>query len=92
MTCLCMVSYPHPPEVKAHCKENQTHKNGIRIPNSVKEALDINILNSNNLWHNYIKKDIPNVNDAVVEHDCYVYELIGYQTISGHLIFDVRMG
>ena len=68
-----------------------THKYNISIPKSVKEALDIGKEDGNTLWRNGIKKEMPNIDDDVVEHDGDIPELIVYQKISGHLIFYVRI-
>ena len=35
---------------------------------------------------------MPSIVAAVAEHDDNIFDLVGYQKISGHLIFDVKLG
>ena len=70
----------------------RTHKFGIKIPKSVKEALDFDKENNNTLWRDSIKKEMPKIVNAVVEHEGDASDLVGYQQITGHMIFDVKMG
>ena len=58
---------------------NRTHKYRIRIPKSAKEAFDMDKENGNNVWRDEINKEMPKINDAVVEHDGDVSKFIGYQ-------------
>ena len=70
----------------------RTHKYGIRIPKSVKEAKKVDAENDDTLWQDAIAKEMTQVMTAIVEHEGPVDELIGYQGITGHLIFDVKLG
>ena len=70
---------------------NHTHKFGILIPKSVKEALLLDDETGTDLWQKAIEKEIKNVIPAFtfLEQDEKVP--IGYQHIDCHMIFDVKM-
>ncbi len=70
----------------------RTHKFGIVIPKSVGEAKRFDEANGNSLWWDAILKEMKNVQPAFEIHDGEPKELIGYQQISCHMIFDVKMG
>ena len=69
----------------------RTHKFGIEIPKTVKEALALDRKNGNTLWADAIAKEMKEV--------CIAFNIlpdghsapIGYQKISCHMIFDVKM-
>ena len=68
-----------------------THKFGICIPKSVKEAKCINEANHNTLWWEAICKEMKNIHPAfeIIEGKeddiCY-----GYQFMKCHMIFNVK--
>ena len=74
-----------------------THKFGIRVPKTVKEALAIDDQNGNTFWQDAIKKEMTNVDMAFKAGDISVEEaragktLVGYQEIKCHMIFDIKM-
>ena len=70
----------------------RTHKYEIRIPKTVKEANDCDKENSNTMWSDTIKKEMPKIVAAMEEHEGDVQQLVGYHQISGHLIFDIKLG
>ena len=70
----------------------QTHKIGIIITKSDPEALDIDKQKDKNIWRDSINEEIPNIDNSVDEYNIYTSNLIGYQKITGHIIFDVKMG
>ena len=70
----------------------RTHEYGIRIPKSVKEAKEVDAENDDTLWQDAIAKEMTRVMTAIVDHEGPDDELIGYQGITGHLIFDVKLG
>ena len=70
----------------------RTHKYGIRIPKSIGEAKEIDRNNGNTLWMDAIQLEMKNLMVAFEEHDGDPNELIGYQEITGHLVFDVKLG
>jgi hypothetical protein len=69
----------------------RTHKFGIEMPKTVKEALDLDRKNGNTLWADAIAKEMKEV--------CIAFNIlpdghsapIGYQNILCHMIFDVKM-
>jgi hypothetical protein len=69
----------------------RTHKFGIEVPKTVKEALALNRKNGNTLWADAIAKEMKEV--------CIAFNIlpdghsapIGYQKIPCHIIFDVKM-
>ena len=72
----------------------RTHKYGIRIPRTIEEAIQIDRENGNTLWQDAIKKEMKNIMIAFEEHHGNPNELAfqGYQEITGHIIFDVKLG
>ena len=68
-----------------------THKYGIRVPQSVKEALAIDKENGNTLWQDAIAKEMSNVMVAfdILEENQNLPP--GYTKASGHIIFEVKM-
>ncbi len=69
----------------------RTHKFGIEIPKTVKEALALDRKNGNTLWADAIAKEMREV--------CIAFNIlpdggsvpIGYQKIPCHMTFDVKM-
>jgi hypothetical protein len=69
----------------------RTHKFGIEVPKTVKEALALDHKNGNTLWADAIAKEMKEV--------CIAFNIlpdgqsapIGYQKIPCHMIFDVKM-
>ena len=71
----------------------RTHKFGIRIPKSVQEARELDRLNGDTLWWDAICKEMKNIRIAFEEYDDDPMKLPpGYQKITCHMIFDVKMG
>ena len=73
----------------------RTHKYGVRMPKSVKEAYEIDKENGNTLWAHAIKKEMANVGVAFSpseEKNPHKLEKLGYQWINCHMIFDVKLG
>ena len=68
-----------------------THKFGIELPKTVKEALDLDKKNGNTFWADAIAKEIKGV--------CVAFKILldgqsaptGYQKIPCHMIFDIKM-
>jgi hypothetical protein len=73
------------------CYLKRTHKIGVEVPKTVKEALDLDHKNSNTLWADAIAKEMKEV--------CIAFNIlpdghsapIGYQKIPCHMIFEVKM-
>ena len=71
----------------------RTHKFGIRIPKSVKEAREIDAENGNTYWWDTILKEMKNVRPAFEVWEKTKDDIPpGYQQIKCHLIFDIKMG
>ena len=70
----------------------RTHKYGIRIPKNIKEAIEIDRENKNTYWMDAIKLEMKNVRVAFEEYEGDPKTLIGYIEITGHLVFDVKLG
>lgn len=71
----------------------QTHKFGIRIPKSVKEARKLDSDNGNTLWWDAIMLEMKNVRIAFEEFDGEERDIPpGFQEVNCHLIFNIKMG
>jgi len=71
----------------------RTHKFGIRIPKTAKEAIAIDKENGNTLWWDAICQEMENVRIAFEEFEGSVSDLpSGYTVIDCHMIFDVKLG
>lgn len=70
----------------------RTHKYGIRIPKSVADAKRIDAANGNSFWMDAIRQEMSAIRVAVERFDGDPATLIGYQQITGHLVFDVKLG
>ena len=70
----------------------RTHKYGIMIPKTAEEAYAIDASNGDRLWSNAIKEEMDKIKGAVRVHEGTPDELIGFQQITGHIIFDVKLG
>ena len=77
-----------------------THKYGIRVPKSVKEALQLDQINGNTMWQDAINKEMSKAKisweildgiDPAEARKGKVGKLIGYQEIRNNIIFDVKM-
>ena len=69
----------------------RTHKYGVRVPKNVKEAKAIDAANGNTLWQDGITQEMTNNRIAFQTYDGDPNNLVGYEEISGHLIFDVKL-
>ena len=76
-----------------------THKYGVRLPKTVDEALRLDKQNGDKQWENAIKKEMGKANVAYVPVENMTVEqarrsegeLIGFQEIKCHIVFDVKM-
>lgn len=77
-----------------------THKYGIRLPKSVDEALRFDEETGTDFWAQAIKKEMSKVRVALkVEEDVPIEdirsgkakEFIGFQEITCHMVFDIKM-
>ena len=76
--------------VKARLKK-KTHKYGVLVPNTVKEAYMLDKEAGNTLWQNSINKEMKNnlVAFQVLKNDQAI--LPGHAFLKCHMIFDVNM-
>jgi hypothetical protein len=71
----------------------RTHKFGIKVPKNVDQALAFDKENGNTLWWEAICKEMKNVRPAFEVWEKDLSELPpGYQEITCHMIFDIKMG
>ena len=77
-----------------------THKFGIRLPHSIEEALRIDAETKTDYWRKALNKEMAKVKVAWKRHDEHTPQevregkaknLIGYQEIGCHVVFDVKM-
>jgi hypothetical protein len=83
------------------CYWKRTHKFGIELPHSVKEAFEIDRRNGNNFWREAIEKEMSKIigMGAFKRYDKATPQqlkdgerkLPGYQEIGCHMIFDIKM-
>ncbi len=73
------------------CYLKRTHKFGIEVPKTVKEALALDCKNGNTLWADAIVKEMKEVCTAFNILPDSRSAPIGYQKIPYHMIFDVKM-
>ena len=68
-----------------------THKFGIHVPKTVKEALDFDKENGNTLWWGAIMKEMKSVHIAFCILSKDEKPAIGSQFMRCHMIFDIKM-
>ena len=69
----------------------RTHKFGIEIPKTIAEAIAIDKKNGNRYWQEAIEKEMAAVGVAFEFMDDDAQIPPGYQQITCHMIFDVKM-
>ena len=70
----------------------RTHKFGIEVPKSVKEALEIDRRTGTTYWRDAIGLEVKNVDVAFEDLEDDEKVPIGYQFVHCHMIFDVKPG
>jgi len=70
----------------------RTHKYGIEIPKNIKDCQRIDEANGNSLWMDAVRLEMKNVRIAFEKHEDKISDLDDYQEITGHLVFDVKLG
>jgi hypothetical protein len=76
---------------RSTCYLKRTHKFGIEVPKTAREAIDLDRKNSNTLWTNAISKEMTEVRKAFELLPDGMTAPVGYQKIPCHMIFDVKM-
>lgn len=69
----------------------RTHKYGIRVPKSVDEALEIDKQEGNNYWRDAINEEMKKIKEAFKLYKGDPSTLVGYQEITTHIIFDIKL-
>jgi hypothetical protein len=69
----------------------RSHKFGIQVPGTVKEALEIDKTTNTTFWHDAIQKEMKNNRIAFKFLDEDERVPIGYKWVKCHMIFDVKM-
>ena len=69
-----------------------THQYGIRIPKNVKEACMTDKNNGDTMRADTIREKMKKTKGAVCLYDGDPKELIGFQEITCHIIFEVKLG
>ena len=70
----------------------RTHKYGIEIPKYIIDCQLIDEANGNSLWMDAVRLEMKNVRIAFEKHEGKISDLDDYQEITGHLVFDVKLG
>jgi hypothetical protein len=68
----------------------RTHKYGVELPKSVKQALAIDRNTGTRFWTEAIKKEMKNILPAFEFRDDDVMPL-GFKKIDWHMVFDVKL-
>ena len=68
------------------------HKYGIRIPKSVKEAIELDTQNGNNLWWMALMDEMKTVRPGLEIYEGKLEDLVGYQKVRCHIIWDIKLG
>ena len=71
----------------------KTHKYGLCIPHTVKEAIETDKENGDALWWDAILQEMKNVRPAFEAYEGNKFYLPpGYEQIKFHMIFDIKLG
>ena len=69
----------------------KTHKFGVRVPASARQASELDRVNGDTFWLDAIATEMRNVRVAFKILDDTKEVPIGYKCIRCHMIFDVKM-
>ena len=69
----------------------RTHKFGIEVPKTVKEALEMDKTSGTDLWQKAIEKEMANTKSAFHFLNENEPTPVGYKRINCHMIFDINM-
>ena len=70
----------------------RTHKFGIELPKTVREALEIDKRTGTNFWEEALKKEMRQVSVAFNIIEDHGHVPVGYKEIKCHVVFDIKMG
>ena len=71
---------------------DRTHKYGIRVPKSYIEACQLDAENGNTAWRDAVAMEMKNVRPAFQVYEGAEKDLVGYQKIRCHMIYDIKLG
>ena len=69
----------------------KSYKFGVKVPNTVEEAINLDQINGNELWKMAIEKEIGNVKVAFQLMEEGEKLPVGSKEIPYHIIFDVKL-
>lgn len=72
-------------------KKKKTHKYGIRVPDNVSHAFELDKANGNTYWTDAMNKEMSNNSVAFEIKEDDEPLPVGYTLQSGHMVFDVKM-
>ena len=70
---------------------DRTHKYGLQVPKTIEEAKRIDEKAGNDLWQTAIREEMTNYRVAFERFDGDVQSLVGYEEITAHLVFDIKL-
>ena len=70
----------------------RTHKYGVELPHSIKEALAIDKRTGTTYWQQAIEKEMKNNRDAFEFNENDTVPDKAYTKITTHMVFDVKLG
>ena len=74
-----------------HRLRKTTHKYGIEVPSTIKQAEEIDEANGNHFWRDAIMKEMTNVGVAFEILEDGKQPPPGWTPVTGHLVYDVKM-
>ena len=77
--------------VKGRAVKRKTHKYGVQVPTSVKEAFQLDQANGNTLWMDALALEMNAIGSAIRFLPNGSPVPVGYTKASGHIVWDVKM-
>ncbi len=71
--------------------QKTSHKYGIELPSSVKNAIEINCKNGNTFWQDALAKEMGNVCVAFKILGPNAKAPLGWHKALGHIVFNMKM-
>ena len=68
----------------------RTHKYGVRVPKSIREAKEIDAENGDTRWMDSVRLEMKNSRVAFQTYDGDPKSLVSYMEITGYIVFDVK--
>ena len=64
----------------------RTHKDGVQMPKTVRQAIELDNKNGNMSWWDALMKEMKNVRPPFKVYEGDVSKLVGYQKIRCHIV------